>query len=754
MKKTLFVASLLLCSLPAMAESGMTLSGEGIANDCTWNVFATFDAIGTPSATGYTGLATVNFGTDGEDAYYVVGYRKNDNGTITLGMANHANPSTWVDLGSTVNPVSVSATSPLSFALFHNGSNEGGDNSLTLHIASGTGTQDNPIVVNSTQATEAAERHDGLHIASVTLGTAIASTSLSSHGEGSTVSWNMPTSTNLTSARLQHSTYSDTAFKIFIYQQQAWGDEIVRYTTADGNQADVYSYATEDGAVTFNPDKFDKDNKLTLDSDSTTMEVNARTTFIVDDGKTVEISGPSDKNSAGSVTGGGELVKSGGGELMLRLNDVERNVDYNGKNDFYGNVTVEEGTLHLLHTGTNSDKKDLYATIGGGTEDNGSVVTVKEGATLVLDNHTKISIPYGARTSPNTGERYYSVDITGGAVASNGGKLSTIQDAIIDRNGIKLVDPEVRAQLAIEGIAFHDNRPAGLSTVEKADIVTDEFVADGHIVFDDATLDATVVWTTGGYWDTDIEVDKKEEFEEEHHRPTTLHSAKLQNKSRVQYSGEAWGHMDNVYVDKTSSLTTKSTGKTLTSEERADGAALHIQGTCTLEVEDINCAGGGLATRTDEMMKSVYKGEAVTIHSINYTTEQLSGDMLVSYNEYPSTLDIILTDEAGRLPAADTKENLVFTLTLVNFDSSLVVENPETGELNKEIAKLTINAYKGVRDDWHLVYGYYDKEKNNTVFTFSQVDYEQLPLEKAPEPATATLSLLALAALAARRKRK
>lgn len=149
-------------------------------------------------------------------------------------------------------------------------------------------------------------------------------------------------------------------------------------------------------------------------------------------------------------------------------------------------------------------------------------------------------------------------------------------------------------------------------------------------------------------------------------------------------------------------------------------------------------------------MQGVLDGKTLTLDDIQYTTDQLSGDMLIKYDEQThahGSLDLHLKDPSSALPDGKTLSNTVFTLTLTNFDSSLLVVDA-FGNLDPAAAKLTIDAFEDTQ--WYLVYGRYDAETNNSIFTFSTMEH----LEITPEPATATLSLLALAALAARRKRK
>ncbi len=506
--------------------------------------------------------------------------------------------------------------------------------------------------------------------------------------------------------------------------------ETLHYTTSEGTQSDTYSYNTAGGEVTFNPGAFDANGELALDK---TIDLTQQTTIIVNEGKTVRISGSKAKFGQGSVFGDGELVKSGSGTLRIRLNDVNRDIDdkTDDDNDFKGSVTVEQGTLSLFHQGT---KENDQAFVGGG--DN-AVITVQKGALLELGEQTSISIPNGAHNGSSAIAN--SVVIAGGNVmvdenATYGFQAmdttSFIQNAIIDSNGLRAISENDRANLAVSGIKVE-----GTSIVfDKANITTNEFRFNGNttisntILYADKYLQASTVGAT----------------------PAEAFRLDVIDHSLVVYATEkdgAWGAVNNVYVDRNSRLQTSPNNL------RHDwGGALQIQGKCTLDVADIKLPGDdirGLAVRQDGSVEGIYGGETLTLKNISYTTDQLSGDMLNTYHNVPGSLNIVLKDPASALPKG-TEEglmNTVFTLTLTNFDSALLVEDA-FGNLDKNVAHLTIDAYEGT--EWYLIYGRYDKETNNSIFTFSLRE----DLRLTPEPATATLSLLALAALAARRKRK
>lgn len=727
MKKTLFVASLLACALPVLADSGLTLPGEGIANNCTWNLYATFDSLAYTDT--FTTLATVNLNNNTWPAIYAVGYTYSSaDNTLTLGMASYANPNSWktLSLGS----VTLGADMPVSFALSHSGSNEGGNDTVALRGATGNTTTN--FTVSDPVNYLAADRYTGQHISSVSLGTAATSTRIYNQNY-LVLTPATGTNVNLVGARLEHEAYSKAAFEEFVLEEKPFAnDEIVRYTTVEnGNQKNVYSYGTANGEVTFNPDKFDESGKLTLNN---SIDLTARTTFIVDDNKTVTIGANKPGTNYGSAFGRGELVKSGGGTLEIRLNDVNRNIDNTVKNDFGGSVTVEEGTLYLFHVGDS----DRYSYLGGG--DN-CVITVKEGATLEMADNTRISIPLGAHDMKGHGQ---NVVIDGGAVHINANEeygisaidreTSIIRDVIINSEGLNQVDKEVRSNLIVQGITIYDSENE--VDIKNTDIIAHDVYFDGHTVIDNTTIYAEHGLASSAVGAT----------------LTDKYSLEVKNNSQVVYGAQAWGHVDNVYVDKTSALQTVPDSP----KGHDDGGALMILGECKLDVADISPKAGesGLAVRTDGTVQAIHEGTPLTLNSISYITEQLSGDMLIAYEEYPDihgTLNLHLKDDASVLPDAKNGElmNTVFTLTLANFDSSLLIKEGDTeGYLREDVANLTIDAFKDTV--WHLVYGRYDAETNNTIFTFSQMEHLEIT---TPEPATATLSLLALAALASRRRR-
>lgn len=749
MKKTLFVASLLACALPVLAGDALTLSGEGISNSDSWNLYATFDKLEYTDT--FTTLATINLSNPKNASadyapIYAVGYTYSTNNTLTLCMTSWANPNSWVTLD--MGTVTLSADNPVSFALSHNGKHKSGDDTMALRGATGNTTDNFKVsaAVNSAKA----DTYTGSYLTNVMLGTDSSYTRLSGNTGSVVLTPAASDSINIVSARLEHEPYTLTAFKEFVLEEKPFDDdEVVRYTTVEqGNQKNVYSYGTANGEVTFNPDKFDESGKLTLNK---TIDLTARTTFIVDDGKTVEINGAEqftgtdDKtHEKGSAFGSGELVKSGGGTLKIRLNDTNRDIATEVRNDYDGSVTVEEGTLFLTHSDVDVESSAYKARLGGGKD---TVITIKEGATLEMGDRTEISIPLGAHTSKDP--HAHNIVIDGGAVHVHRDDeyhipetqlaTSTIQNAVITREGVDQVDEEVRARLIVAGITVFDAREGDDMVVFKnADILTDDFYFNGHTVlrntnlFADETLIASSL-ATDGLFSLDV-------LEGSH----VIYGA-----GADAHSSGTWGHVDNVYVDKTSKLQTAEN-----SLESHWSGCLHIQGQCKLDIADITLPDDqkGLAVRHDGTVQAVdQNGEILTLDDISYVTDQLSGDMLIKYDQVSGahgTLDLHLKDpKEALLPDGKELTNTAFTLTLTNFDSSLLVVDA-FGNLDPAVAKLTIDAFEDTQ--WHLVYGYYDKTTNNSIFTFSTMEN----LKLTPEPATATLSLLALAALAARRKRK
>lgn len=786
MKKTLFLALALCCTMPVMAATeGQTLaltpgSGTSIPNYTDWSFYVTFDSLGTTGTAPVT-LATVDIDPAGSDYYkalYAMGYTYGEDSSLSLNLATFANP-TWatLDLGK----YTVSSSSPLSVAFSH----AADTNKIT--ITAGYLGEGNKLVTLGTYTAVNADKYSNAHLSQVDLGTNATATNIYNK---SSVTKLTPASTgesgfNIVSSRLNHEAYSDSHFEDFILEEAAWSDlGVVRYTAAHGNTyeaAHAYKFNTEGGGeVSFNPDKFDKNNTLTIASTTANPinpQIGTDTTFIVEDGKTVKFEG----NMTGKLDGdkpvaSGSITKTGNGTLITRINDISTD---NETNKFYGDVHVEEGTLHLYNDDPTSAGSRI-AYIGGVTESGdgkGATVRVEEGAKLILGEKTGICMPAGN----GHGTADIATTIAGGSCTygalhkeyenswlTNVIVTETSITSAADEDTVKEANAkgERLGEIVTHSFSLVDTSSTYSTQVRDTTIYANEAHLTGHVTIDNSTISATDILVM-----TDLS-NMAMSMKVQNHSQILLDNEHAETDASWGEPGKSlWGVLENVSVDATSLV--NSTGNW------REKTHIALMGNNSLEVsakkEYAGFQGHGLADVTLSDGCGHPEHEHEKSETLTYVTTQLSGCYLLDadrtspgadkdYDYANTSLNITLDDV---LPGIDTHDHFTFLLVLEGLDSSEVltnhilshddIEELEDGKFydlgEDSPVHLTITQYMkdhGITMDGNIEIAHYNVYSDGhgaaTAFKFT--------LERVPEPATATLSLLALAALASRRRRR
>ena len=442
------------------------------------------------------------------------------------------------------------------------------------------------------------------------------------------------------------------------------------------------------GVVEFNPTAFVND----VYSDSHNIVMHSDTTIVVEEGKTVKLTGQLQGNGVGDNVSG-NLTKDGAGTLEMAINSNTTGSQGDLQNIYEGSVDVLEGTLRVVK---GEDPSFIAAA-------NGTHVTVDKDATLIFEDGNGISIPTGHRGNYKPGDNR-------SVVLSAAGTPAIVQNAYISQDGVRPEDAQDGGRASLNNL--YEFRIGNLQdtshaiSVELADITTQSMVLNGAVDIVDSDIKVS------GYLDVSNTVGA----------PNKIH-----NNSTINFTGN-WGHVNNTDVDKTSKINY--------SGEQSEYTGAWLTGQNKIEVG--STANGGVATRVIDD----------TQLTIDYTSDQYKG-MALGSKYYPSELSLSIT-----LSDLDMPEDLTgykFTLTFEDFDTSYVFGTSgeyvplADSDLN---VSLFIPEYTG--GQWEElvanVQAMYDPTSGNTVFMFQNV--------VVPEPTTGTLSLLALCALAARRRRK
>lgn len=778
MKKTLFLALALCCAMPVLAATeGQTLlhgSTTAIQNNTDWSFYVTFDSLGKTEGTAPVTLATVDMDPVGSayyNALYAMGYTYGADSALNLAVATFANPS-WqtISLGN----YSVSASSPLSVAFSHAASNN------LVTVTAGYLNDKNQLVTLGSYTTTVADKYGNTHLAQVDLGTNATATNIYNKSTKLTPATTGESGINIVSSRLNHEAYSAAHFEDFILEEAKWeGTSLTRYTAEEenvyeGTHGYTFNKGGEDGGeVSFNPAKFTDANNHTVTvstAAAANIKLDTDTTFIVDEGNTVVFEG--------DIIGTGSLTKTGNGELKTRVNDF---VDGNNEtNKFYADVHVEEGTLHLYNAdGSNPQRRMAY--IGGvsvGGEGAGATVRVEEGALLILDAKTGICMPAGngkttegIATTIDGGSNLYgegmgkdyswlsNVIITETSITS-AEDAETVQEA--RENGVKL------GEIFTHSFSLVDASAKYTTEVRDTTILANQAHLTGHVTIDNAIIQAAEVLVM-----TDL-VDQQMSMKVQNHSQVILdNNAVPLSDNPDDFNGcSVWGVLENVQVDATSLVNARPN----TNAKADPMTRIALMGENALHIKDAD-QGGLAVVSTEPCQHPDHHGEMIT-----YETTQLSGCYLYdsgSGDFFPSDDDVrpantslnVMLDDI--LPNVDTYDHFTFTVVLVGLDSSEILtkymKEHEIGELEDGVfynlgqespVHLTILQYMQdhgitMEDDIYIAHynDYYSLNPGHqdlgpaTAFRFSLI-------KEVPEPATATLSLLALAGICARRRRK
>lgn len=455
------------------------------------------------------------------------------------------------------------------------------------------------------------------------------------------------------------------------------------------------------------------------------LKVTETTTFKVSEGTTV--------TRTGNITGNGDIIKDGTGKLSTRIND-QAGIDGSSGNEYFGNITVNAGELNIYASTGNP-------CIGAAQGDKEATITVAKDAKLTLSKGAGISIP-GGNTNPGEGKPSITIRNDKNDTPAYG--ISTLSNVVVQGDSIKAADSTARGVVVATEVAPTDLTAATPAHIQNTDVYADHLSVTGHSVVDNATVHVSrflYQLNTSGENNCSLQV-------------TNGSKLILDN---VTGGPASWGVLKNTTVDKTSAINSgDENGKLMTTEPMR---YLTLQAGNKLEIASTE--NGGVATRYNTETPAT--GDA-TLPSLEvvYVTEQLSGCKI----DAASALKVTLEDAvmaAGQKP--ENYDSFTFTVVLKGLDSHDVLSAAAKG---KEIVSGQFYTMGANSPVWLELPDNYDTTKfeyNSAVTIASFTSYEQDGVDqgpatvfrflanRTPEPATATLSLLALAGLAARRRR-
>lgn len=460
------------------------------------------------------------------------------------------------------------------------------------------------------------------------------------------------------------------------------------------------------------------------------------TTFEVATGATVTRTGNISSDKAGV-----NLIKEGEGTLKARVNDSS------DSNPFVGNVTVNKGTLEIY---AEAGLKKA-STIGAGE---GATVTVAKGATLQFDGNAGINIP-SANVSYSSAN---AVAVRNGETTIDAYGTSQLSNVKVTTNAIVAVDASARGSVTANEVALTDTTHATKNVIQGVDLKVNEFSVTGDAVVDNTTVRAAQTLTQPLLSDASIEVKNGSKLilDNETYKNSGLEAAAQPHN--------AW--LRNTTVDKTSYINAGDKNGKLTEDMLSMSAFdkfyyyVQLQQGNELHIASSGKEGGV----ANQYFRNADGDIVATIEGLKevedvYVTDQLSGCALQVGSELMVTLDDTM------LPDPMAFETFTFTVVLQGLDSTAVLEATqgdfESGKFydmeDSSPVQLAIGAYKDApwyKMDTTIQLAAFSGNEPSwkgdgpaTVFKFTVTGLV------VPEPTTATLSLLALAGLAARRRR-
>lgn len=456
--------------------------------------------------------------------------------------------------------------------------------------------------------------------------------------------------------------------------------------------------------------------------------------------KTYEVTGKTDTqtvNLSASELQNTNIIKTGAGTLQATVS-----TDTN-ENKFTGDVTVKEGTLELKNPAATiqltTPKGVIGASNGEGSEP-GATITVAEGAELVMGAKTGISIPGGNLTNDNP---QYTNLIEGGKNEFSSDGKSHLSNVVVQETSIAATEGSSnKGTIVAEGISLTDHVSSNPINVKNVDAKVNEAHLTGYINVTNSTVTcADVLWMMNFNDQKDM-------------------CLKVQDHSSVYLDDEGEiGILEDVSVDATSRVNVKDVVGLKAA--KAEMTRIYLMGENDLHVSATD--NGGLAeksvsecTNPEHHHTAGDKGEIIT-----YTTDQLSGCTLV---DGESSIKVFLDDD---LPNISAYKHFTFNLVMLGVDVSSVIDATLSSKLEQEGYEFEEGKHYFMGDSAPMSI-VLDENMQKAGITLSHVsiahynDYQgqgqatilSFSTDNIPEPATATLSLLALAGLAARRRRR